>query len=173
MSTTYPKAQRLSIGYDPREDRLILTGHLQGGEDLKVLITRRLLSRLLDRMSSELSSTHPAAQRSPDPDEVLQMEHIAAVTQGKSEQSSSKTSQEKAPAQTYLAVEAQVETRDAHLILGLLAEDKTPITGIKLSREKAHQVLRMLMEQARKAEWELEQKAAWMQPMKYGKGTKP
>ena len=171
MSTTYPKAQRLSIGYDPREDRLILTGHLQSGEDRKAMITRRLLSRLLDKMSSELSSTHPAAERSPDPDEVLQMEHIAAVTQGKSEQSSSEASQEKAAVKKYLAVEAQVETQDEHLILGLIAEDKTPITGIKLSRAKAHQVLRMLMEQAGKAEWELEQKAAWMQPMKYGKGA--
>jgi len=85
MTTTYPKAKYLSLGYDPREDRLILTAHLQDGTSCKVLITRRLLSMLLERLSSELSSTHPAAANSPNPDEVLQMEHVASVQGSKSE----------------------------------------------------------------------------------------
>jgi hypothetical protein len=29
MTTTYPKAKHLSLGYNPTEDRLILTAHLQ------------------------------------------------------------------------------------------------------------------------------------------------
>ncbi len=170
MSVTYPKAERISIGYDPLEDRLILTGHLHSGESCKAVLTRRLLSRLLDRISIELSSTHPAAERSPDPDEVLQMEHIAAVTEGRSEQTTGKPGEKSPDSESHLVVEAQVQTQDQHLILGLLARDKTPIIGIKLSRGKAHQVLRMLMEQAVKVEWGLEKKAAWMQPLKYGQG---
>jgi hypothetical protein len=168
MQTTYPKTERLSIGYDPKEDRLILTAHLQDGESRRTLITRRLLSKILDKMSQELASTHPAAERSPDLDEVLQMEHVAAVSQGKSESSGSGSPQ--APAESHLVVEAQVETQEQHLILGLLSEDKEPLAGIKLARHEAHQVLRMLMQQAGKAKWGLEKKAAWMEPLQYGKG---
>lgn len=168
MSTTYPKAVRLSIGYDPKEDRLILTAHLQGGESRRTLITRRLLSRILDKMSQELASTHPATERSPDPDQVLQMEHVAAVSQGKPDSSRSENPQ--ARTESHLVAEAQIETQEQHLILGLLAEDKEPLAGIKLARNEAHQVLRILMQQANKAKWGLEKKAAWMEPLQYGKG---
>ncbi len=78
------------------------------------------------------------------------MEHIAAVQQNKSEKSGDKTESEKVPPPTksHLVQEAQIETQEDHLILGLLDENKEPLAGIKLSRIKAHQVLRMLMEQA-------------------------
>lgn len=171
MSITYPKAEQLSIGYDPKEDRLFLIARLQNGESRKVLITRRLLSRMLDRMKEELSSTHPVADKSPDLDEVLQMEHIAAVQQGESEKPSGDFGSENIlPAASHLVTEAQIVTQDQHLILGLLAEEKTPMVGIELDRGKAHLILRKLVEQAEQAEWGLEKKAAWMEPIRYGRG---
>ena len=170
MTITYPKAEQLSIGYDPKEDRLILIVHLQTGEIRKALITRRLLSRILDRMKNELSSTHPAADRSPDLEEVLQMEHVAAMQQDKSESSSGESGAGSPPAESYLVIESQIVTQDKHLLWGLIAENKNPIAGIELARGEAHQVLRMLVEQAEKAEWGLEKKAAWMKPIRYGRG---
>ena len=47
---------------------------------------------------------------------------------------------------------------------------KTPIAGIELDRGKAHLILKILVEQAEKAEWGLEKKAAWMEPIRYGRG---
>ncbi len=52
MSTTYPKTERIRLGYDPKEDRLVLVAHLYGDKSSKILITRRMLSKLLDRMVS-------------------------------------------------------------------------------------------------------------------------
>ena len=170
MSTNYPKAEHLSLGYDPKADRLFLLAHLQDGESRKALITRRLLSMLLDRMKDELVSSHPVAERSPDANEVLQMEHIAAVHQSQSQSSSDKSGAETPQAESYLVTEAQIVTQDQNLVLGLLAEDRFPIAGIELDRGKAHLILRILVEQAEKAEWGLEKKAAWMEPIQYGKG---
>lgn len=169
MTTTYPKAKQLSLGYDVKEDRIILTAHLQDGSSCKALITRRLLSILLERLSSELSSTHPAAAHSPDPDEVLQMEHVASVELRKSEKGTDapESAQESIP--TYLATSAQIETQDdGHIILGLKEDE--PIAAILLSREKTHQILKLFNELAEKAEWGLDKKAAWMEPLKYGRG---
>jgi hypothetical protein len=139
-TTTYPKAKHLSLGYDPREDRLILTAHLQDGTSCKVLITRRLLSLLLECLSSELSSTHPAAAHSPNPDEVLQMEHVASVQGGKSEKGEQGSGQSQESIPTYLATSAQIESQeDGHIILGL--KDDEPIAALLLSRQKTHQIL--------------------------------
>ncbi|MFP4393517.1 MAG: hypothetical protein ACLFPG_11770 [Desulfohalobiaceae bacterium] len=123
---------------------------------------------LLERISSELSSTHPAAAHSPNPDEVLQMEHVASVQGSKSEKGEQATDQEPIP--TYLASSAQIETQeDGHIILGLKDEEQ-PITAILISKQKTHQILKLFSEQAEKAGWGLDKKAAWMEPLRYGRG---
>jgi len=122
---------------------------------------------LLEKLSSELSSTHPAAAHSPNPDEVLQMEHVASVQGSKSEKGEQATEQESIP--TYLATSAQIETQeDGNIILGL--KDNQPIAAILLSREKTHQILKLFNEQADKAGWGLVNKAVWMEPLRYGRG---
>ncbi len=167
MKTTYPKARQISIGYDQIEDRMVFTSRFKDGLVRKALITRRLLSRLLIRMSRELYSTHPVAGRSPDPDEVLQMEHIAAIAHGLPE---TQALPERPGAQTTisqagLVVDVQIETQDEYLVLGLLSYPAEPIAAMKLTREKAHQLIRTFMEKAAAAEWDLENKAPWLEPM--------
>ncbi len=69
---------------------------------------------------------------------------------------------------TSLATSAQIETQeDGHIILGLKDDDQ-PIVATLLSREKTHQILRLFNELAEKAGWGLDNKAAWMEPLKYG-----
>ena len=69
---------------------------------------------------------------------------------------------------THLATSAQIETQeDGHIILGLKGDDQ-PIAAILLSREKTHQILRFFSELAEKAGWGLDNKAVWMEPLRYG-----
>ena len=73
-------------------------------------------------------------------------------------------------AKPYYATEAQIQTQDDTLILGLKSVDAKPIAGLALKRTEAHQILRMLRDQADKAWWGLDQPADWMRPMEYGRG---
>ncbi len=82
MATEYPRARRISLGYNGVEDRMLLWLHLRDGSQRRVDLTRRLVASLIERLQTTLSETHPAAERTPSPDEVLQMEHIAAVAGG-------------------------------------------------------------------------------------------
>ncbi len=167
MRTIYPKARQISIGYDQVEDRMVFTSRFKDGRVRRALITRRLLSRLLIRMSGELYTTHPVAGRSPDPDEVLQMEHIAAVAHGLPEAQAlpEKPGAQVTISQTGLVVDVQIETQNEYLVLGLISYPAEPVAGIKLTREKAHQLIRTFMEKAVAAEWDLENKTAWLEPL--------
>ena len=83
MSTTYPKANTVTVGYDATEDRMFLILYLQDGNTRKAYISRRLLGMLLKSMGDKLSTTSTTASRTPNPSEVMQMEHIAAVVSRK------------------------------------------------------------------------------------------
>ncbi len=162
----YPKATTVTIGYDQTEDRIFLILYLQDGSIRKAFISRRLLKMLLKAMGDKLTSTSPTASRTPDSAEVMQMEHIAAVVNRKPGEVP-KTAQS---AQTYYATEAQVQAQQDSIILGLKSVNSEPIAGLALKRTEAHQVLRLLRDQADKAGWGLGQPAEWMRPMEYGRG---
>ena len=55
MTLTYPKAGQLSVGYDPKEDRLFLVFHLQDDGFRKSFVSRRILGALLGHMSEQLA----------------------------------------------------------------------------------------------------------------------
>lgn len=79
---TYPKATQVAFGHVPREDRLALDLTLQaptGAELRRAWLTRRMVAAMLVKLSEVIGQSHPVAGRTPDPDEVLQMEHLAAV----------------------------------------------------------------------------------------------
>ena len=169
MSTTYPKANTVTVGYDPTEDRMFLVLYLQDGGSRKAYVSRRLLGMLLKSMGDKLTSTSPTASRTPDSQAVMQMEHIAAVVNRKPGEIP-KTAQPDS-AKPYYATEAQLENQGDTLILGLKSVDTEPIAGLALQRTEAHQILRMLRDQADKAGWGLELPADWMRPMEYGRAN--
>uniref|UniRef100_UPI0005EB6483 hypothetical protein n=1 Tax=Desulfonatronovibrio magnus TaxID=698827 RepID=UPI0005EB6483 len=133
----------------------------------KAYISRRLLGMLLKSMGEKLTSTSPTASRTPDSAEVMQMEHIAAVVNRKPGKVPETESGSKEPA-SYYATEAQIQAQEETLTLGLKSVDAEPIAGLALPRTEAHQVLRLLRDQADKAGWGLEVPAEWMRPMEYG-----
>ncbi len=168
MNTSYPKATTVTIGYDQTEDRIFLILYLQDGSSRKAYISRRLLGMILKTMGDKLTSTSPTASRTPDSAEVMQMEHIAAVVNRKPGEvpKTAKPDNKK----SYYATEAQVQAQEDTLILGFKSVNSEPIAGLALKRTEAHQVLRLLRDQADKAGWGLGQPAEWMRPMEYGKG---
>ncbi len=168
ITSTYPKATTVTIGYDPIEDRIFLILYLQDGGSRKAFISRRLLKMLLKTMGDKLTTTSPTASRTPDSAEVMQMEHIAAVVNRKPGVVP-KTAQPDNIKSCY-ATEAQIQARQGSIVLGLKSDNSEPIAGLALKRAEAHQILRMLRDQADKAGWGLGQPAEWMKPMKYGKG---
>ena len=147
---------------------MFLILYLQDGNSRKAYISRRLLGMLLKSMGNKLTSTSPTASRTPDSAEVMQMEHIAAVVNKKPGEIP-KTAQPD-NVKPYYATEAQIQAQTDTLILGFKSVDTEPIAALALKRTEAHQILRMLRDQADKAGWGLEQPAEWMRPMEYGKG---
>ena len=164
------------MGFIPKEDRLVLMLALKNGNSVNALFSRRMLQAMLKSMGEKLASTSPTASRTPDPHEVLQMEHIAAVTSRKPEATGSVTAGET----DWYITEVQMETRDNFLVLGLKGELRNPtgpdgttaepVAALQLERSQAHQILRMLKGQADQAGWGLELPADWMRPMEYGRG---
>jgi hypothetical protein len=169
VNTTYPRVTTVTIGYDPTEDRIFLILYLQDSETRKAYISRRLLKILLKTMGDKLTSTSPTASRTPDSAEVMQMEHIAAVVNRKPGEVPDTNVEKKQP-KSFYATEAQVQAQENALILGFKSASSEPIAGLALKRTEAHQILRLLRDQADKAGWGLEQPAEWMRPVEYGKG---
>ena len=195
MPLTYPRAHKLSVGYDTKEDRLFLIFHLQNGDYRKALLSRRLLDALLVRMSEELASSHPMVGHTAQRDEMLQMEHLASVSVQTAEpeqpvqsghQQGQIPSQAQQPQETqqlpsrysgsFLITDAHVEVQQGVLVVGWsgewLNDQKTasePIAALGLARSEAHRVLRLLRDKAEVAGWNMAMPAQWLQPLEYGK----
>ena len=143
MSDTCPKANTVTIGYDQVEDRIFLIFYLQDGKTRKAYISRRLLGMLLKNMGDKLSTSSATASRTPNPSEVMQMEHIAAVVDRKPGKVPETQTKSKEPA-SYYATEAQIQAQEDTITLGLKSVNSEPIAGLALPRTVAHQVLRLL-----------------------------
>ncbi|WP_028572296.1 hypothetical protein [Desulfonatronum lacustre] len=199
MTLTYPKAGQLSVGYDPKEDRLFLIFHIQDGGFRKAFVSRRILGALLGHMSEQLASSHPMAGYTAQRDEMLQMEHVASVSvqnveakqpkqpahpkqpqQALKPQKSQQLQQgEQLPTEfpgAFYVTSVQVEMQQDMLVVGfsgewLKAENQKsePIAALGLARAEAHRVLRLLRDKADSAGWNLEWPALWMKPLEYGK----
>ncbi|GAB6060692.1 hypothetical protein [Desulfonatronum parangueonense] len=192
MTRTYPKAHKLSVGYNQKEDRLFLIFHLQDGGFRKAFISRRILGALLVRMSKELSASHPNAERIAQRDEVLQMEHVASIfvltnpappagTHPETDTGSRKAERnqkEQLPSEftrIYYITAAHLEIQESLLLIGFSGErlnsekqNPEPIAALALARPEAHQVLRLLRDKADSAGWNVELTAQWMKPLEYG-----
>lgn len=185
MTLTYPKAGKLTVGYDQKEDRLALTFHLQDGGFRKAFISRRILAGLLGHMGQKLSASHPMAGHTAQRDEVLQMEHVASVSAQNLDATASDPTQETQQTQTpptefsecFHVTDVRLELQQDILVVGFSGElpgdhhaTPQPIAALGLGRAEAHRVLRLLRDKADFADWNLEMPALWMKPLEYGRG---
>ncbi|TVR02884.1 MAG: hypothetical protein EA399_00190 [Desulfovibrionales bacterium] len=189
VNLTYPKAVKISVGYDPHEDRLFLIFHLQDGGFHKAFLSRRVLGALLARMSEELAASHPMAGLTAQRDEMLQMEHVASISVGTGKGKAAPTPQTQQTKQTqqtqqlptefpgaFYVTSAHLEMQQDALVIGFsgtwLNDPKAlpvPIAALGLGRSEAHQVLRLLRDKAEFAGWNMEMPALWLKPLEYGK----
>ena len=65
MSTSALKLSRITLAYDVHEDRVLISGELVTGRRILLSLTRRLLNKLIPRLTTtELSVTHPCGSAS-------------------------------------------------------------------------------------------------------------
>lgn len=184
MEVEFPRIDRIRMGYVAREDRLVLFAEL-GEHVRRAFLTRRLVRNWMQQMSEQLSATHPAAARTADPGEVLQMEHLAAVAGARGETGEPRTEEPNPvvaiststhlPVRDFLITGIRLECRGPFHLVGLhgVRRDSSqpgdgspePVAGLRLARANAHQLLRLLRDQAKRANWDLEAPVEWMAPM--------
>jgi len=97
--TTYPLAQRFSIGFSAYEDRLLLTTELKEQGPTTVLLTRRMVLLMLKQILNKLPALTGLEQTPVSYwQEVLELTHQKAVDQHKQEaEAEQKASDQPAP----------------------------------------------------------------------------
>lgn len=194
-STPFPVTRKIDIGVDVVEDRLVLVAHTHPG--LRVaLLTRRVLRNLLAHMAQVLENTGAGARSAGEyRDEVLQMEHLGAMTAVQAQEApppppggeagAAAARPVGAPAAaTFLTVEVKVKTNPTHLLIGFLglprgeagggtttAAAPVPVCAMMLDRADVHRVLALLHDKAALAGWDLAPRKEWMQPPPGGRPT--
>lgn len=183
MTLTYPKAVKISVGYDPKQDRLFQIFHLQDGGFRKAFVSRRILGALLGHMSEQVAASHPMAGYTAQRDEMLQMEHVASVSvqssESKPDPGQGQTQGQSLPTEfpgSFYATDVHVELQQDMLVVGFSGEWlndpkalPVPIAALGLGRSEAHRVLWLLRDKADSAGWNMEMPVLWMKPLEYGK----
>lgn len=182
-----PVARRLDVTYDAVEDRLVLYADTRSNGRRALMIPRRMLQRFLQRYGQVLRETSDVVARAAvdQQDEVLQMEHIGAIAsiEDAPTDAEGRIARERAvtaPADTYLATKADLHPRDGALTVAFyglyrdpLGADGTqaePVCALVLNRTQAHLVLAILHKHARRAQWGLDEGAAWLDKTWLGEG---
>ncbi len=180
-SQSFPRTQHIKVGYAPLEDRVLLDLKLAAGGDCKAWLPRRVAGALIQRFNAALKRSHPAAEGAPADDTVMALEHIAArseiaaaaVSQADEEarEEAAATEPAQQPSTAYVISDAQIEAQESQIRVGLWGYpltahgqaqgDVEAVAGLMLERNQAHELLRMLTEQAERAEWGLEHSRIW------------
>jgi hypothetical protein len=173
----YPVANQLDVGTNAVEDRVVLIASTKGHGRRAVLLTRRMMKALLAKYASVLEQTsETASQAAADHKaEVLQMEHVSAVSQGdhgRTEESGpGAPANPTAPDAVYLGTDVHFQQRDGQILLafdgvqrtsdGPDGRSKEPVVGFLLDRTNAHKVLALLKDKADEAGWDLPKPSGW------------
>jgi hypothetical protein len=180
----YPIAQKLDVGVNHVEDRVVLIVTTKGHGKRAVLLTRRMMKHLLKKYAQVLEKTSETASQAAASHkaEVLQMEHISALSQ--IDQETDETGDTGQPPQAtadvgYLATDARFEARGDQILLafdGLQrhpdSNSKEPVCGFPLDRTTAHRVLAMLKDKADEAGWDLPKPSGWTDKLQQAQASK-
>lgn len=178
-SITFPAALKLDLRLSLTEDRLVVLAHTAANGIKAMLLTRRMLVTLMDHYGTILKQTGPAAKAQPEhQNEILQMEHIGALSSDRAE-STSAPGEQQPPASTdlhpesvHLVTEITMEIMGDQLLIGFSGQrqhkashneaEVTPVAAVNLDRTTAHKVLALLNDKAREAGWGLETLYPWL-----------
>lgn len=188
---TFPKVQQISLGYQPGEDRLALIARTRDHGRQLGWITRRLLRDLLSQLRTAMTRSHPAADRSVAAGEMLQLEHMAAmseaVEQPSGEQTGAADREDFVEVQTtvqgqYLITRCHIRPASNGLIVAMQGrlrnpagpegERVEPVMALVMDRRQVHQLLELLRDQAGRARWDLQDEVAWMEESDWSGATR-
>jgi hypothetical protein len=185
----YPVANQLDVGTNAVEDRVVLIASTKGHGRRAVLLTRRTMKALLAKYASVLEQTSETASQAAarHKAEVLQMEHVAALSQIDQESTQAdgdgahSTPRANAPDAVYLATGVHFQPREGNILLafdgvhrdvsapnGTLPE---PAMGFVMDRTTAHKVLAMLQDKAEEAGWDLPKPSGWTEKLRQAKAN--
>ena len=183
---SFPRVRRLQVGYSPAEDRVLLRLEMVSGEQRSVWIPRRVMGQLIARLNEALKRSHPAGEGQPAADAVMAMEHVAARSElaGQRQQEQEEGAQQQDDGEhertdarrledgSYLITGERIEVKEGQVLVGLsghelpaapgLAQTPSPVGALSLSRTQAHELLRMLTDQAEQAQWGLARSVSWL-----------
>lgn len=164
ISSAPPTTGQISLGYNAREDRLVLW--LGSGETATtLLITRKLCGLLIKGFAGVLARSSPVAAQVPAAlrDDVVMMEHQGAMASARVGPAQA----DKLPPLTPDAAPMLIETvnitvtpADFHVRFRPSPEGEGP--QIALSRSDMHMVVELLKRQSDLAEWNLPIEDGWL-----------
>ena len=169
------------------EDRVVLIAGTKGHGRRGVLLTRRLMKSLLAKYAQVLEQTSEAVSQAAAGHraEILQMEHVAALSQADQTDGDGEgdhgQQQRHAPDAVYLATGVTFQQRDGHILLafdgvqrnahGPYGTGKEPVVGFVMDRTTAYKVLAMLQDKAQEAGWDLPKPSGWTDKLQQAKAS--
>jgi hypothetical protein len=186
QSHDYPIVNQLDVGINAVEDRVAMIVSTKGHGQRAVFLTRRLLKQLLKKYADVLEQTSTTASQAAagHKDEILQMEHISALSQIDQETAEkgdggSKSQKVEAPDEAYLATNVHFRVQKGQIVLafdgvqrgpaGADATQKHALCAFRLDRVTAHRVLAMLQDKANEAGWDLPKPSGWTDKLQQAK----
>lgn len=163
-------ARQLTLGFSEREDRLLLVARDAEGATIAMMLTRRLISRLVNALASVLKRSSVAASRAPVDvrDDIVLMEHQGAIAPAISAQQTaqrtgagSMAGSSRISFRLVSAIDIATHVTEFHLLLR--APRSTPVL-VKLNRVALHRLLELLNRKADEAEWNIPLRESWLEP---------
>ncbi len=196
QEASFPLSTSLNITFSAYEDRLVVRSQRVNRKPVHVLLTRRMTMIVLSQLLSHLPELSgldktPAQYWQ----EVLQMAHQTALEAGRSTPADSDAAAtgggdeatgraEPAPQKKkgklegalYLAIALTTQRREGELVLAVtglpmpcaMTEpcEREPLFAISLQVEHVHQLIQLLIDKAREADWHLPVNLPWLESPK-------
>ena len=172
------KATSLTFKYSEAEDRLIVLASEPAGTKIGLLLTRRMIGRLINGLAGILEKSSLAASHAPAEmrDDVVLLEHQGAISnRGAASQgqptlgsnpakSPAQAAQEPVQVQSVHIQSIDISVKPTHFELLLKDGKLQPIVAMNIGRPELHRVLDMLTRKAEEADWNIRIEAKWLEP---------
>lgn len=170
------KATSLTFKYSEPEDRLAVLASEPAGGKIGLVLTRRLIGRLINGLAGILEKSSLAASYAPAEmrDDVVLLEHQGAISSKgappQERQSVTDMDPARSPAQEPVQVQTvhiqsiDISVKPAHFELALKDGKLQPIVAMNIGRPELHRVLDMLTRKAEEADWNIRIEAKWLEP---------
>lgn len=164
------RARSISFLYSGTEDRLVLLVDSRGRQRVSILVTRRLVSRLLNALASLLERSSLAARQAPYPlrGDVVLLEHQGAVQAG-AQQAATAPPPASAPEPQpqlllvpTLLTAIDISTKPSHFSL-TFRDARQALVTCDLTRAELHRVVKALLAKVSEADWAVRVDAAWLE----------